>query len=271
MDKHTTRIIYNKSSYAVFILILMSFSLAACTPVLSSNNSTDVKNNSTTLETSFIIAKTSLNNSIELHRYAKVTNFTNNTTKINIFYIANQHGDETKSSVIAKGFEAAIINNTAYQERFNTWIIPVANPDGQKLNMHTNYNNQNTNRCWNSSECYETNQIKSAIDNIENITLFIDNHALVSGENYSYIYLRTKENLSDSQKEGICNALNVYLAAFKCNIEQVNGETNQDIAGYYMTNKARFSILIEVSQAYTSNETAIQMGENLTKFISAII
>jgi hypothetical protein len=213
----------------------------------------------------YIIGKTKLNHTLEVHRY------TTGSNKINVFYIANQHGEETKSSKMAEGFEAAVKNNTKYTERFNTWIIPVSNPDGVHLNTQNNYYNQNTNRFWNITTCYETNKIKGAINDVKNITIFIDNHALNSGENYSYIYIRTKSDISQTKKDQICKAMNTYLSSFKCNFEKVSSTDNQDKAAYYMANKAKYTILIEVSQSNTSDKTAKQLGENLTRFIGAIV
>jgi murein tripeptide amidase MpaA len=182
-----------------------------------------------------------------------------------VVYIARQHGDEQASSFMAEGFLERATSDSSYLSKFRTYAVPMANPDGALRNTLGNSKKQNLNRCWSNSSCYETNKLKDRINmiNLTSNDIFIDQHALNSGELYSYIIISSKQKINSS----VCNIVRKYLPTFQCSIS--NPPTYGTARWYFYNKGVKYSILIETSQ---SNKTYTpyyvnKLGKSLVSLI----
>lgn len=182
-----------------------------------------------------------------------------------VVYIARQHGDESASSFMAEGFLEQAVFDSSYLSKFRTYAVPMVNTDGALKNTLGNSRSQNLNRCWSNSSCYEINMIRDRLNliNLTSSDIFIDQHALNSGELYSYVIISSKQKLNSS----ICNIVKKYLPTFQCSI---NNYPAYGTARWYFYNKGlKYSILIETSQ---SNKTYTpvyvnNLGKNLVNLL----
>lgn len=165
-----------------------------------------------------------------------------------VVYIARQHGDEQASSFMAEGFLEKAVSDSSFLSKFRTYAVPMVNPDGALKNTLGNSKKQNLNRCWSNNSCYEINKVRERLSSI-NLTsndIFIDQHALNSGELYSLVTISSKHRINSS----VCGIVNKYLPAFQCSIS--NYPPYGSARWYYYNKGLRYSILIETSQ---SNKT----------------
>jgi len=182
-----------------------------------------------------------------------------------VIYIARQHGDEPASSFMAEGFLERATSDSSYWSKFRTYAVPMANPDGALKNTLGNSKKQNLNRCWGNSSCFEINKIKDRIRmiNLTSNDIFIDQHALNSGELYSYVIISSKHKINSS----VCNIVRKYLPTFKCSI---NNYPTYGTARWYFYNKGvKYSILIETSQSNKTYTPAYvnKLGKNLVSLL----
>lgn len=182
-----------------------------------------------------------------------------------VVYIARQHGDELASSFMAEGFLEQSMSDSSFLSRLRTYAVPMTNPDGALKNSLGNAKKQNLNRCWSNNSCFEINKIRDRLKliNLTSNDIFIDQHALNSGELFSYVIISSKQKINSS----VCNIVRKYLPAFGCSI---NNYPPYGSARWYFYNKGvKYSILIETSQSNKTYTPAYvnKLGKNLVSLL----
>jgi predicted deacylase len=182
-----------------------------------------------------------------------------------VVYIARQHGDEQAGSFMAEGFLEQALNDSSFLSRFMTYSVPMVNPDGALKNTLGNAKRQNLNRCWSNNLCYETNKVRDRLNmiNLTSSDIFIDQHALNSGELYSYIIISSRQRLNSS----VCNIVKKYLPTFQCSFDR--HPTNGTARWYFYNKGVKYSILIETSQSNKTYTPAYvnNLGKNLVSLL----
>jgi hypothetical protein len=195
------------------------------------------------------IGTTKLTNKLYKYEY--------NTADSQVIYIARQHGDEPAGSFMSEGFFFGSIGRA-----YHVQAIPMVNPDGASRYTRVDAYGLDSNRNWNTGKCYETNAVIKGL-NLSHVKAAVDNHALNSGETYSYITIS-----SQSDVKAACALSKQYLPDFKCQTTTCPGS---DIArGYFCKKGVKYSILIEISQASTTPAYAEKQGEQLAKLLEVL-
>lgn len=195
------------------------------------------------------IATTKLTNKIYKYQY--------NTADSQVIYISRQHGDEPAASFMSEGFFFSSIGRS-----YQVQAIPMLNPDGASRYTRLDAWGYDVNRNWNTAVCPETNAALKTF-NLSRVKAFVDNHALNSGETYSYITISSQSDLT-----GACTIARKYMPDFKCQTTSCPGS---DIArGYFCKKGIKYNILIEISQSTTTPSYAMHQGEQLAKLLEVL-